>query len=119
MHRLRLGRIELAVQDARAGAHALHLAGPDHRAVAEAILVLEGSLENIGDDFHVLVAMAGKPGTRNDAVLVNDPQTPEAHVRRVLIMPERESVAAVQPSRPALAPRHPISEGNHRFLPTS
>src|SRR5947208_13141911 len=80
MHRLRLRRIELAVQDAGTGAHALHVAAPDHRAVAKAVLVLERSLENIGDDLHVTVAVAGEPGARNDPVLVNDPQPPEPHM---------------------------------------
>src|SRR5215831_9118195 len=116
MHRLRLRRIELAVQDAGTGAHALHLARPDHRAVAEAVLVLERSLKNIGDDFHVIVTVAGEPGAWNNAILVDDPQAPEAHMGRVLIMREGESVAAVQPSSPALAARHAISKGNHRFL---
>src|SRR5262249_28838937 len=46
----------------------------------------------------------------------DDPQAPEAHMGRVLIMREGESVAAVQPSSPALAARHAISKGNHRFL---
>src|SRR5207247_3918298 len=119
MHRLRLRRIELAVQDAGTGAHALYVARPDHRAVAEAVLVLEHSVENIGDDFHVIVAVAGEPGARSDAVLAEDPQAPEAHMGRVSIMREREGVAAVQPSSPGLATRHAISEGNHRFLLTS
>src|SRR6185437_11058450 len=41
MDRLGWRRVELAVDDAGAGAHVLHLAGPYHGAVAEAVLVLE------------------------------------------------------------------------------
>src|SRR5215472_15498250 len=119
MHRLRVRRIELAVQDASAGRHALYVARPDHCAVPEAVLVLERSVKNIGYDFHVTVAVTGEPGARNDAVLVNDPQASKAHMRRVLIMCEREGVAAVQPSSPGLAARHSIAEDNHKSLPSS
>src|SRR5215471_1643722 len=119
MHRLRFRRIELAVQNTGTGAHALYVARPDHRAVTEALLVLERSVENIGDDFHVVVGVAWEPAARNDAILVDHPQTPEAHMGRVLIMREREGVAAVQPSSPGLAACHSIAKGNHKSLPTS
>src|SRR5215469_11166939 len=106
MHRLRFRRIELAVQNTGTGAHALYVARPDHRAVAETVLVLERSVENIGDDFHVIVGVAREPAARNEAILVDDPQAPEAQMRGVLITREREGVAAVQPSSPGLAACH-------------
>src|SRR5215469_1881791 len=119
MHRIHFRRIEFAVQDARAGAHALYVARPDHGAVAEAVLVLECSLENVRNYFHVTVTVAREPGAWNDAVLVDDPQASEDHMRRVLVLPESEGVAAVQPSRPGLTSCHSIAKDNHKSLPTS
>jgi len=88
MHWLDLRRIELAVLDAGAGAHALHLAGPDHIAIADTVLVLERAFENIGDDVHVLMAVAREAGARNDAILVDDPEAAKAHLRRIAIIAE-------------------------------
>src|SRR5208282_240342 len=75
MHGLFTRRIEFAVHDAGAGAHALHIAGTDHRAVAHAVLVLERALENIGDDFHIAVAVHAETTARLDTVLVDHAQT--------------------------------------------
>ena len=43
------------MRDAGARAHALHVAGADHRARAHAVLVRERALEHVGDDLHVAV----------------------------------------------------------------
>ncbi len=43
--------------------------------------------------------MPGEPGARNDPVLIDDPQASETHLRRIVIVCEREGVAAVQPVR--------------------
>lgn len=105
------------MQDSGSGTHALHLARPDHSAVAKTVLMLKGSVENIGYNFHVIVPMAGEAGAGNDAVLVDDPQAPETHTRRVLIMREGERMAAVQPSRAGLAARHAIAKCYHIISP--
>src|SRR5277367_6257292 len=47
MQPLRLRRIELAVPDARSRAHPLYVAGANHRAVAERVLVREFTREHI------------------------------------------------------------------------
>ena len=90
--------IELAVQDALAGAHALHLAAPDDAAVAEAVLVLEGAVENVRDDLHVAVAVHAEAAARRDAILVDHAQHAPAHVVRILIFGEGEAVARLQPA---------------------
>lgn len=46
------GSAELAVLDAGAGAHALHLAGSDHRVGTKAVLMLECSPKDVGGDVH-------------------------------------------------------------------
>src|SRR5262249_59929563 len=63
MHRLERGRIELAVLDARAGAHDLHFARPDDRPRAEAVAVLRLALPGPADHLHVATARGG-PATR-------------------------------------------------------
>jgi hypothetical protein len=66
--------VELAVAHAGAGAHALHLAGQDGRAIAHAVLVRQRAVEHVADDLHVAVAMGAEAGARGDAVFVDDPQ---------------------------------------------
>src|SRR5450631_3369308 len=57
VHDIVFGVIEFAVAYAGTSAHALHITRANHRAVAHAVLVLECALENITDDFHVLMPM--------------------------------------------------------------
>src|SRR5436309_8632004 len=94
MHRLRAGRIELAVRDPRARRHPLHVARPDDRAAAEAVLVLEHALEDEGEDLHVAVRVGAEALPGIDPVLVDDPQHAEPHVSRVVVAVEGEAVAA-------------------------
>lgn len=72
MNRLGLGRVEFAVQDARAGGHPLHVSGHDRRAGAHVVLVLDRSFENVGDDLHVAVRVRAEPTTCGDAIVVDD-----------------------------------------------
>jgi hypothetical protein len=69
-NRIRPACVVFAVAHARAGGHALHVARPDHRLLAGAVLVLEGALERIGDDLHVAVGVGWKSPARRHAVLV-------------------------------------------------
>jgi hypothetical protein len=56
--------------------------------MAHAVLVLEGALEDIGEDLHVAVRVGGEAAAGGDAVLVDDPELPEAHVVGVVVVPE-------------------------------
>src|SRR4030095_4408115 len=60
MHRRARLRVEFAVPYAGARAHALHVARPDDRAVAHAVLMLQFPGQDIANDFHVPVAMCPK-----------------------------------------------------------
>src|ERR1700739_589510 len=95
--------IELAVHDTGACAHTLQFSRPYHRAVTKTILMLESSLEDIGYYFHIPAAMWGGTCTRKDPIIIDDPQTSETHLRRIAIVREGKSVAAVQPSGAGLA----------------
>src|ERR1700716_2848760 len=78
--------VEFGMPYPRAGAHALHVARADRAAVAHAVLMPELTLEYIGDDFHVLVAVRAEPGTGVDPVFINHPQRPESHMFRIVII---------------------------------
>src|SRR5207247_1131187 len=98
VHGLDARRVVLAVRDAGAGGHALHLAGVDDGPGPQAVLVLERALDDVGDDLHVAVAMGGEACARLHPVLVDDAQAAEAHVARVEVVGEREGVAARKPA---------------------
>src|SRR5882724_6463444 len=88
-----------AVTDAGARAHALHVAGPDDRAVAGAIAMLQRPLQHIGDDLHVTVRMCPEPRSGLHPVVINDAQLAESHVPGVDIVVERERMGAVKPTQ--------------------
>src|SRR5262245_29008745 len=76
----------------------LALAGPQHRAGAQAVLVRQRPFKDAGDDLHVPAAMRPNALTRPHPVLVDDPEYPEAQVLRVVVVVERDRVAGVQPT---------------------
>src|SRR5690349_11809374 len=90
--------IEFAMRDARARAHALHVAGLDDRAVADTVLVRERALDDVGDDLHVGMAVRAKAGAGDDAILVDHAQGAEAHAPRIMEMTEGEGMPAVEPA---------------------
>src|SRR5258705_4847908 len=116
MHRLLFRVIELAVPNAGARRHHLHVARADHRPGADAVLMLQRALQHIGDDLHVAMPMGVESAAGLDPVLVDDPQGTEAHVLGIVILAEREGVAAVQPSEVGDAPFLAVSDGNHGDL---
>ena len=71
MHGLRFGRVELAMPDAAAGRHALQIAGPNNRAGADAVFMLERALDNLRYDLHVAVRVRGKATAASDAVVID------------------------------------------------
>src|SRR5260370_36200865 len=114
MHRLGLRVIIFAVQDPGAGAHPLDLARSDHRAGAETVLMLECTLEHIGDDLHVAMSMPGEARARRHSILVDHPHGAKPHIGRIAIIAEREAVLAVQPIEPG---RAPLLGGSYRQHP--
>ena len=115
--------VELAVLHAAAGAHALHVAGPDHagRAAGAPVPMLSlcasSPVEHVADDLHVAVAVRAEAGARGDAVLVDDAQVAEAHVARVVVVGEREAVAALQPAVVGVAAVGRFAQGDHETSP--
>ena len=108
--------IELAVLNACARAHALHVARADHRAIAQAVLMRERAFENVGDDLHIVMRVAGKAGAGRHAVVVDDAQGAETHVLWVAVLSEREAVPAIEPAGSRDAALLCPANGNHRSL---
>jgi hypothetical protein len=117
VHGLGLRVIELAVLDAAAGAHALHVAGADDGTRARGILVRERAVEHVADDLHVAMAVRGEAGARDDAVLVDDPQRPELDVAGVEIVGEGERMKGAEPAVVGVAALTGASDLGHGTPP--
>src|SRR6185503_4484755 len=115
--RLALGRIELAVGDAGPGAHPLHFAGPDHGAGAQAVPMLQRSLEHVADDLHVAVAVGRKAVVGLYAVLVDHAQRAEPHVTVLVVLAERKRVRRVEPAEIEVASIGRRAAGDHSDVP--
>src|SRR3546814_2353684 len=75
----------------------LDIAGRGAALVAEAVLMGDRTLADIGDDFHVAVTVHRKAGMRLDLVVVPHPQGTEAVAHRGGDAGEAEVEPAVQP----------------------
>src|SRR5437879_13772359 len=53
MHRLRGGRIELAIQNTGTSATSLHVTWANGRTVSQAVFVGQSPFQHVGDNFHV------------------------------------------------------------------
>src|SRR5438105_331793 len=98
VHWLAARSILLAVGDAGARAHALHLARPNHRTRAHAVFVLERALEHVGNDLHIVMRMSPKAAPALHPVFIDHAQAAEAHVRRIVVIRERECMECIQPA---------------------
>jgi hypothetical protein len=111
-HILIVGCVELAVAHAGAGGHRLHVAAPDHALAAGRILVRQRAAHDIGDDLHIAMAVGREAGAGLHRVVIDHAQAAEAHVRRVVVVREREGVAAIEPIDVLAAPRFRGSTDN-------
>lgn len=75
--------------------------------------MLQGPVQHIGHDLHVLVPVRREPSPRRHAVVVDDPQRAETHVAGVVPVGEREAVPRVEPAVVGVAPRLGGSQGDH------
>jgi hypothetical protein len=90
--------IELTVRHAAAGAHQLDFARSKDSPVAHAVFVLQCAFEHVAEDLHLPMRMHSETLARRDAILIDDTQRPKAHLRRVVIIGERERVIRAQPA---------------------
>src|SRR5438128_7660099 len=80
------------------------------RARPHAVLVREPAREHVGEDLHVAVSVRPEATSGRHAVVIDDAEGGESHVRGIEVVAERERVAAVEraPVRPAalVSPAH-------------
>src|SRR6516165_3720928 len=91
-------QIVLRVTDSGPRTHHLHVAGFGASLVAEAVLMGDRTLADIGDDLHVGVRVRRKPGIRSDRVVIPYPERAPAHALGVVVVGEREMVLGVKPT---------------------
>src|SRR5262249_43590987 len=109
-------RVVLAMGDAAPGAHVLKLVLAEHGAFPSAVLVCQGTIENVGEYLHVPVLMRAESSTGLQAVFVDDPQPPEPYVAGVAVVAERERVPALEPRVVGAAPGGRRSQHHHLRL---
>ena len=66
--------IDLAVLDAAARAHDLNLARLELRMITHAVLMLDGTFEDVRKNLHILMAMRREAHAGSHQVLIDDPQ---------------------------------------------
>src|SRR5229473_2254828 len=75
--------------------------------------------QNVGNDLHVLVPVGVESGAGADPILIDHAQRAEAHLFRIVVIAEREGVAAVQPSEIGGSPLRGGPHGDHGTLRTA
>ena len=113
MHRRGLGRIEFAVLHPAPGAHSLHVAGDDRRAVAHAVAVRKLAVQHVADDLHVAMAVRAEAHAGLHAILVDDAQRSEGHVRGIVVIGKREAVPGIQPAVLGMSPFQGFAQRDH------
>lgn len=84
--------------NAGAGAHYLHVTRFGTPVVTQVVLVSDGALTYIGDDFHVAVRMGREARVRCDFIIVPDPQRAPVHPRRVIVVGKGKVMTGIQPA---------------------
>ncbi|MOA05482.1 hypothetical protein D3C78_1250830 [compost metagenome] len=104
------------MHDAAAGAHHLYVAGFGAALVAQAVLVGDRALADVGDDFHLAVRMRWEAGARGDFVIVPDAQVAPAFAVGVVVLGEGEVVLGIQPAVVGAAELVEGSAFDHRSI---
>src|SRR6187401_1922463 len=92
------GVIELAMLNACAGGNALDFPGLEHRAMTEAVAMLERTRNHNRDYLHVPMRMRWKSSASEHAIIVQDTEAAEPHMFGVVVAPERECMIRVEPT---------------------
>ncbi len=77
--------------------------------------MLQGAVDDIGDNLHVAMPVLGEPGSRLDDVVVDHPQRTEPHVLGIVVLRERERVAAIEPAVIGVSARQRGTDGERHF----
>ena len=88
------------MQGAGAERHPLDATGLERAILPEGIGVLERPLDHVGEPLDVRVRMHRPVGARDQPIVVEDPQRPDAHLLGIAVAVEREVPTRREP--PAL-----------------
>src|SRR5579863_877238 len=102
--RLVLRGIELAVYHARACRHRLNCTGSEGLDFPHAVTMGQRTVEHIRQDFHVAMGVRTEAPSSRDAIVIDDSQRAETHVRRIMIAGKGEGVITVDPSQVGMPP---------------
>src|SRR5690606_11836284 len=91
-------QIVFAMDDTRAGAHDLDVAGLGPALVALAVPVADRAPAHVGDDLHVGMRMRREAGAGLDRVVVPDAQRAPAHPVGIVVVGEGEVMPRVEPA---------------------
>src|SRR5690606_12003744 len=105
--------IALTVTNAGTSAHTLHVAGADHRYIAQIVAMLDLSFDDNRHDLHVLVTMLREASPGYDEVLVEHPKVAETHIFRVVVIGEGKAVPGINLSALMATAGAAIPETNH------
>lgn len=67
-------------------------------AISHAVLVGDGSGDDVAENLHFAVRVGGETCARCDDVLVDDAEAAETHVGGIVVICEAEGVIAIQPT---------------------
>ncbi|MNP34237.1 hypothetical protein D3C76_1275130 [compost metagenome] len=113
VHGPRIRVVVLAMRHAAAGAHQLHIAGTDHRAGAQGVLVFQRAFEHIGENFHVAVRVLAEAFAGGHAVIVDHQQIGKTLFFRVAIAGEGKGMERLQPAVIGQATIRCFAKGQH------
>src|SRR4051812_16444112 len=83
--------------------HPLHFARVYDRGVTKRILVAQSSLQDHGQNFHILMAMGSKTLPALNPVFIDHPQIAKAHHLGVMILGKRKGMVRLQPTVVSIA----------------
>lgn len=110
------GMIEFAVRDSAAGAHTLDFTGHNHGAVSHAVLMRQRALQDVGDDFHVLMVMGRESLPGRYPVFIDNAKSPETHMRGVPVFGKGKSVVSLKPAVVKMAAVLGFPDLNHALI---
>jgi len=96
-----------------AGTHDLHIASFGAAFITHAVLMRNGALADIGDDFHVAMRVRVKAHTGRDFIIIPHAQAAPIHAARITVLPEGEMIIGVQPTVIRLAQANEGAMFNH------
>src|SRR5713101_655220 len=117
VRRIPFRRISFAVPHARPRTHALPVAGANGGPISHAVLVLQGTFENVSNDLHVAMGMHGEAVATLHPVFVDDAQGAKSHKARIAIGVKGKCVLGVEPAEVASAALVTPSNRDHSWNP--